>query len=33
MLKHLAISTLRGLLALAAFFFVMGLAQFVEQMP
>lgn len=33
MLKHLAIATLRGLLALAAFFFVMGLAQFVEQMP
>lgn len=33
MLKNLAISTLRGLFALAAFFFVMGLAQFVEQMP
>ncbi len=33
MLKNLAISTLRGLLALVAFFFVTGLAQFVEQMP
>jgi len=33
MLKHLAISTLRGLLALAAFFIVVALAQVVEQMP
>ena len=33
MLKHLALSTLRGLLALSAFFFVVALAQVVEQMP
>lgn len=33
MLKNLAISTLRGLLAMAAFFIVVALAQVVEQMP
>lgn len=33
MLKHLALSTLRGLLVMAAFFFVVALAQVVEQMP
>lgn len=33
MLKHLALLTLRGLLAMAAFFIVVALAQVVEQMP
>ncbi len=31
-MKSVLISTLRALLFMAAFFFVMGLAQFVEQM-
>lgn len=33
MLKHLTLQTLRGLLALAAFFIVATLVQLVEQMP
>lgn len=33
MLKHLALSTLRGLLALAAFYLVVAVADYVEHLP